>query len=225
VKAWWSGTAAALKATPPETVIGQLARRLVETHTVNREEQIRAWRAQLPILTAALADFHDWHVLLEYPLSRLGRRIDAVLISRRGIFVLEFKIRAEPFTNANRQQVEDYALDLFDFHAASRSHPIVPILVAPEARQRAEAPPLLAQPFMPIFESDARALGGLLVEAEARLPDPASPLSGPDWERAAYRPVPTIIEAATMLYRKHGVAEIAAARADVNNLTRTTAAI
>ena len=45
------------------------------------------------------------------------------------------------------------------------------------------------------------------------------------WEAAPYRPVPTIVEAATMLYRRHGVAEIAAARADVGNLTRTTDAI
>ena len=32
------------------------------------------------------------------------------------------------------------------------------------------------------------------------------------WEAGAYRPVPTIVEAATMLYRRHGVEEIAAAR-------------
>ncbi len=45
------------------------------------------------------------------------------------------------------------------------------------------------------------------------------------WEAAPYRPVPTIVEAATMLYSRHSVAEIAAARADVGNLTRTTEAI
>ena len=45
------------------------------------------------------------------------------------------------------------------------------------------------------------------------------------WEAAPYRPVPTIVEAATMLYNRHGVADIAAARADVGNLTRTTDAI
>ena len=46
-----------------------------------------------------------------------------------------------------------------------------------------------------------------------------------NWERAAYRPVPTIIEAARALYAKHGVAEIKAARADTGNLSRTTEAI
>ena len=45
------------------------------------------------------------------------------------------------------------------------------------------------------------------------------------WEDAPYRPVPTIVEAATMLYNRHGVGDIAAARADVGNLGQTTAAI
>ncbi len=45
------------------------------------------------------------------------------------------------------------------------------------------------------------------------------------WETAPYRPVPTIVDAATMLYSRHSVAEIATSRADVGNLTRTTEAI
>ncbi|EFH09195.1 DNA/RNA helicase domain-containing protein, partial [Teichococcus cervicalis] len=43
--------------------------------------------------------------------------------------------------------------------------------------------------------------------------------------RGAYRPVPTIIEAAQRLFARHGVEEIAAARADIANLRATTAAI
>ena len=39
------------------------------------------------------------------------------------------------------------------------------------------------------------------------------------WEAAPYRPVPTIVDAARLLYARHGVAEIATARADVGNLT------
>lgn len=225
MRAWWSGTAGELAAAAPEAVIGALARRLVETHALNHEEQIRAWRAQLPILTAALAGCPGWRVLLEYPLIRLGRRIDAVVLGERGIFVLEFKIGAARFANADRLQVEDYALDLFDFHAESRRHPIVPVLVAPDAPARAATPPLLAQPIMPVMEANAASLGGLIAATEAMLPAPAAAIDAAAWEAGAYRPVPTIVEAATMLYRRHGVEEIAAARADVSNLTRTTEAI
>ena len=45
------------------------------------------------------------------------------------------------------------------------------------------------------------------------------------WEHAAYRPVPTIIEAARNLYAKHGVSDIRAARADTANLSQTTDSI
>jgi hypothetical protein len=51
------------------------------------------------------------------------------------------------------------------------------------------------------------------------------PLDGAAWLAAPYRPVPGIVEAATMLFARHGVAEIAAARADAANLRETSAAI
>jgi hypothetical protein len=58
-----------------------------------------------------------------------------------------------------------------------------------------------------------------------RCPAPRTPLAGEAWLAAPYRPVPGIVEAATMLYARNGVADIAAARADAANLTRTTTAI
>jgi hypothetical protein len=85
----------------------------------------------------------SWHLLLEYPLLRLGRRVDAVLLTGHAVLVLEFTVGATSFTNVDRQQVEDYALDLFDFHAESRAYPIVPILVATDATPRATNWPLL----------------------------------------------------------------------------------
>lgn len=134
MQAWWSGDAAALLASEPETIVQRLALRLVETHHLNRDTQLHAWRQQLHLLRDALADLSGtWHVLLEYPLLRLGRRIDTVLLSDRAILVLEFKVGAVTFAPVDREQVEDYALDLFDFHAESRTHPVVPILVATQA--------------------------------------------------------------------------------------------
>jgi hypothetical protein len=60
---------------------------------------------------------------------------------------------------------------------------------------------------------------------QSAAPDGTTPLDGTAWLDAPYRPVPTIVEAATMLYARNGVAEIAAARADAANLTRTANAI
>ena len=56
---------------------------------------MRAWRAQTALLRTALADCPgSWRVLLEYPLLRLGRRIDAVILTDRAILVVEFKVGA-----------------------------------------------------------------------------------------------------------------------------------
>jgi hypothetical protein len=154
-------------------------------------------------------------------LLRLGRRLDAVLVGESAIFVLEFKIGSAVFDAAARRQVEDYALDLQDFHAGSKGQIIIPILVASEAAAPEPCWPLLwHQVVDAIFLASAGSLGALLEEMIKRLP--AGTIDVETWERAPYRPVPTIVEAATMLYRKHGVADIAAAHADVGNLTRTT---
>ena len=226
MRAWWSGTAAALRNADPEAVVARLTVRLVETHPLNREEQLRAWRAQIPVLVAALRFRPDrWHVLLEYPLLRLGRRIDAVILTDRAVLVLEFKAGAEGFTPAGRAQADDYALDLRDFHAGSRDHPIVPVLVAPGAVAPPAAWPLFWHAVVPVLDASAASLPGLLGALADRIPTPARPLDPLAWEAAPYRPVPTIVEAARMLFQRHGVRELAAARADAANLTRTTAAI
>lgn len=202
-----------------------MARRLVENHTLNHDTQIRAWSAQVGLLQGALALFPGWRVLFEYPLVRLGRRIDVVLLSDRAIMVLEFKVGATAFALGDFQQVEDYALDLFDFHAASRRHPIIPILVATQAAPLDFVPPLYWHAITPVLAANGSTLAARLADIAAAVPPPRHPLDCLAWEHAAYRPVPTIVEAATMLYRRHGVAEIAAARADLANLTTTSDAI
>jgi hypothetical protein len=224
MRAWWSGDLTTLLAEALEAIVQRLAVRLVETHHLNHAAQLVAWRDQVALLRSAARGLPgEWRVLLEYPLLRLGKRIDAVLLSDRAILVLEFKTADQ--TRLAREQVEDYALDLLDFHAASRAHPIVPILVVTQGQPHATAWPLLWHGVTPVLDATSRTLPALLHDILARIPAPERPLDISAWEAAPYRPVPTIVEAATMLYRRHGVAEIAAARADVGNLTRTSDAI
>jgi hypothetical protein len=85
--------------------------------------------------------------------------------------------------------------------------------------------PLFWHAIAPVIDANGATLEPLLQTLAAQLPHSQTPLDPHAWEGAAYRPVPTIVEAATMLYRKHGVADIASSRADVTNLTRTTDAI
>jgi hypothetical protein len=222
--AWWTGSLDEFLATRPQTLVEKLTLRLVESHPLNRATQRQAWQGQIQILQIALAALpKSWRVIFEYPLLRLGRRLDAVIVADRAVFVLEFKIGATAFDNAGRAQVEDYALDLRDFHAASATIPIIPILVASNAAPRAPDWPLFWDLVAPVFDAAAASLPGLLTGIIARLPPGRIDIAA--WEHAPYRPVPSIVEAATMLYARHGVSDIAAARADTVNLTRTTGVI
>src|SRR4051794_38265319 len=120
MRAWWSGTLSDFRTFDPTSILGLLSTRLVETHATNRDTQIRAWREQIAILGQATTDLPgECRLLLEYPLLRLGRRIDGILVTGAAILVLEFKVGDKPVAEGDRRQVEDYALDLQDFHAGS----------------------------------------------------------------------------------------------------------
>jgi uncharacterized protein (UPF0212 family) len=224
VRAWWSGNLRALWASPAEDVVRELAVRLVESHHLNRSTQLAAWREQIVLLQSATQGLPaESRILLEYPLLRLGKRIDVVLLTDRAILVLEFK--AADQSRLAFEQVEDYALDLFDFHSGSRMHPVVPVLVTTHREPQTTDWPLLWHGVTPVLPVAGPSLRNIIRETMQSIPDPVQPLDASEWEGAPYRPVPTIVEAATMLYRRHGVAEIAEARADVGNLTRTSDAI
>ncbi len=221
--AWWSGTLAELAAQQDERIIERLNLRLVEAHFTARADQVLAWRSIIPVLRQALAALpDDWQLLIEYPLLRLDRRLDAVLVSDRAILVFEFKI--SKLDRAALRQVEDYALDLRDFHAGSRHHPVIPVLVVNDAIPEAPIWPLIWHNYdNPVFQASADSLPDLLRQMLDRIEHRGVDIAG--WEASAYRPVPTIVEAACMLYRKHGVEEIKTSRADTTNLTRTSDAI
>jgi len=218
--AWWSGSVAEFLRCPAAEIVGQLATRLVKSHSLNQPQQERAWQRDVALLKDALAAVpSEWRVLLEYPMLRLGRRIDAVLLTDRAILVLEFK--GEATTPQDRRQVEDYACDLVDFHAGSRTHPIVPILVSSSVPRNADWP-LLWHAVTPVLEASAATLANILRDVMAAIPAPAQPLDVAAWENSPYRPVPSVIDAACTLYARHDVEDIAAAAADTTNLSTTT---
>ncbi len=213
----------------PQRIVERLCLDQARSFRINEPQQIRAWEDSIALLRRVLLVLHEaaeWRLILEFPIRRLGRRIDAMLITPRGPVVLEFKIGAEVHSNADRRQVEDYALDLQDFHAGSRHHPIVPILIATRARSMpVHWPLLLSGTASETIDANAADLGSIFEDLWRRMPLPAQMLDVDAWEQAPYRPVPGIIDAACTLYSHHGVADIAAARADAVNLTTTTDAI
>lgn len=222
--AWWSGDALSFLELTDYHLLAVLSERAIRRFRVNEVQQLRAWEAQAVILRAALRqlpDLHTWRVLMEFEIPRLGGRIDVVLLSPKAIHVVEFKVGAERFDTAAHDQLEGYALDLQDFHAGSRRHPILPILVATDAPAPFPMLPLMYPGHAPVLNANAASLGGLLCSLNAQMTTIGHKLDCETWEQSAYQAVPNVIEAACKLYDRNDVAEIASARADAVNLTLT----
>ncbi|MBS7810990.1 DNA/RNA helicase domain-containing protein [Roseococcus pinisoli] len=228
MRAWLSMTVGELLQRSPQNIAASLAAAQMSRRLAGEPAQLRAWEAEVALLQEVLSAprWQGATLALEYDMLRLERRIDAVLLTERAIFVLEFKVGQGSVTPAMLAQVEDYAQDLWDFHAQSRGHPILPVLVLTQAAR--VAPLQFGLPIggvAPVAQANAVNLGQRLAALHDALPAPVRPLRGQAWLDASYKPVPTIVEAAARLFARNSVADIAEARADTDNLGATTAAI
>src|SRR5580658_1200423 len=130
IKAYYSATVSSFLADDDERVLGVLT---AQHHHALEQQQRWAWLQQLSILKLSLANQAHGRIFLEFYIPRMGKRADAVLIAANIIFVIEFKAGASLHASMAFDQVEDYALDLKNFHEGSHSAPIVPVLVSTKA--------------------------------------------------------------------------------------------
>jgi hypothetical protein len=186
-------------------------------------EQLSAWRQQLPILRSALADEAGW-IHLEFDIPRLGRRVDAVLVSGCAVLPIEFKVGAKKVERLNYEQAWDYGLDLKNFHAPSHAAPIYPILCATEVPEcdRRWRPPH-EDGVRPPFCCHGDMLGSAIQLALAAAEGPI--IDAEHWGEGSYSPTPTIIEAARALYARHTVHDITRNDAGATNLAATSGVI
>jgi len=220
-RAYYTDTIADFLARDEAFVLGKLTEQSEFEVDISQRD---AWLEEVRVLREALAAFTDGEVFLEFVVPRLGKRIDVVVLIRGTVFVLEFKAGEKSFLRADVDQVWDYALDLKNFHETSRDRPIRPALVITGARG------LLVEGVERVGDQvadPARLSGDRLGEWLAWLGRPRveESVAGTDWQSGRYRPTPTIIEAATSLYRKHSVEEIARHDAGAKNLACTSAAV
>ncbi|MCG7867501.1 MAG: DUF2075 domain-containing protein [Candidatus Thiodiazotropha taylori] len=183
--------------------------------------QTEAWNVTIPQLQRELESLlqlstnaADWVVLLEYPLYRLRRRIDVLILSPAAIVVVELKVGETSFRSLDRRQVEEYALDLRDFHATSTGLSLVPVLWCTEADTTSYFPTINSGEVTEVCFVGRSGLAGFLTQLSNIVP--AKQYEVHEWEAGQYRPVPTVVDAATTLFAGHGVREIA--QADATNL-------
>ncbi len=192
-----------------------------------KTQQTLAWADDLPRLREALVRLWErrpetgtWTVLFEFNIPRKMRRIDVVLLAGEQIVLLEQKTH-QP-TTEDCLQVEEYALLLHYFHQPSDRRHITPFVVSPVA----QTSPMVPQGELAFLGTAAywispveRVSWSQLTLRLARLEPSAEALIDPtEWEQGAYRPVPTIIQAALSLQSGLDIREIAHSRAAVHEV-------
>ncbi|MGB9619258.1 MAG: hypothetical protein ACP5UT_18475 [Bryobacteraceae bacterium] len=107
--AFYAATVPEFLAHEQDLIVGRQTGVIGSALTELSAEQLEAWREQLPILRTALSSDSALgrHLLLEYPIPRRGKRIDAVILAHDIILVLEFKCGARKYEKEARSQVED----------------------------------------------------------------------------------------------------------------------
>ncbi|MFC1628684.1 DUF2075 domain-containing protein [Gemmatimonadota bacterium] len=177
--------------------------------------QTHAWETSLQLLRDSLnytkdlnPEANHWRVLLELPLYRLRRRVDLLVAMPQALVVVELKVGAEKYHSVDKRQVEEYALDIRDFYEFGRGIPIIPVLWSTEANTDLQyMPQIIPGVAEPVVEIGEDQFGPFLVTL-AQQAYTLQQVISEDWGLGAYKPVPSVIEAATTLFAGHGVEEI-----------------
>ena len=199
-------------------------------HGTVLDTALDAWKDEIALLQSCLKcwENEDAHILFEYDIPRLGKRIDVVLLLRGIVFCLEFKVGQKDALQADVEQVLDYALDLKNFHLYSEDKTIVPILIPTHYKKHCnvlQASPYHDQIYNPLIVGGC-GLGDVIKSVVQKSGCKFDPQTwGGRWAISPYSPTPTIIEAAKALYENHSVEDITRHEADKVSTDTTIAYI
>lgn len=182
-----------------------------------------AWMGEITIMREVLNQLggREGHIIFEYDIPRLGKRIDVVLLLKGIVFCLEFKVGESRIQEMDIDQVLDYALDLKNFHKYSQDKVIVPILIAtnyPRSSAVIQISPYDDRIINPLV-TGSTGITGIIRSVLDHYPY-ETPVD-PNWLISPYAPTPTIIEAARSLYENHSVENITRHEADEVSTDRT----
>lgn len=198
----WESDFPRFQGTPSQVIRASLRRFLPDASP----QQIRAWDSSIPPLQRevreVLAEYGEAQsatAILEYELPLEFRRPDVIFLVGKAIVVLELKGKLRP-TLADLDQASAYARDLRCYHRACENRDVIPILLLTQA-----------QGYLGL-ESNVHVTGpDAIDDLISRL---AKPSEGPSvrpedfLSENAYRPLPTLIQAARELFEKRAIRSI-----------------
>jgi DUF2075 family protein len=185
-------------------------------------EQKDAWKSEIALLQSKLSELTSGHVIFEYTIPRVNKRVDVILLYSGIVFVLEFKVGPKKYSKADEDQCVDYALDLKDFHEESHNVSIIPILVVPEASSQKPMTYKSEDGVFKLILSNGENLKQIISYMSEHYS--STEIMSDTWENSQYRPTPTIIESAQVLFDNNDVEAILsndAGKINLNNTAKT----
>jgi hypothetical protein len=192
--AGWSSNLRRFREALPGDVRGALQAFIADAST----QQIRAWDDSIPPLQREAKELaqqvltadEDYSAILEYRLPMEQRRPDVVLLLGGSVLVLELKGK-EIVERVDIDQAAAYARDLRSYHRECADRTVGPVLILIRGHGR-----LALDAGVEIIGPDA--LDGLAAEYSQRYPGERISIDR-FLDPAAYRPLPSLVEAAREL--------------------------
>lgn len=200
--AGWSSTMPRFREAPAPYIVASL-RAFVKDAT---SEQVRAWDDSVPILQSEASEIlasdpaaRRFSTVLEYQLPLEARRPDVVMLLGGVVLVLELKGKAVA-ERVDIDQAAAYARDLRGYHRECADRPVEPVLV------------LLKSTGWIAEESGVQVVGPDLLDNLAARHSGRQAADAVELDRfldpAAYRPLPSLVEAARELLEAGEVSRI-----------------
>lgn len=162
-------------------------------------EQLRAWDDAIPPLQAEVSEVlirdelaRHYSAILEYEMPMESRRSDVILLVGAGVMVIELKGKIYP-TQADLDQAAAYARDLRNYHRECDGREVTPVLVPTRARG-------YQQLVDGVHVTGPDALDELIARITSARRQPVIERNA-FLSEDAYRPLPTLVEAARELLR------------------------
>ena len=204
----WSGTARQLLDSPKSIIEEALDNHLKSLlNMYAARSQVDAWSEEIDVLRAGFRDLAiarpdclNWGIVLEYELPlEGGRRPDVIITAPNKILVFEFK-QDPSISRAQVDQVYAYSRDLMEYHSKSHEVEVIPFLVPTKTNNVDEI-----KDGVRVISPDR--IAPLLSEMEN-----ADPIDVNDWIDGDYAPLPSLIQAAKMIFQNENLPAIRRAK-------------
>lgn len=207
VRCGWNSRFPHFRAVPSKLIRESLASYVKDASP----EQVRAWDDSIPPLQREVSEIlqsdersPEYSTILEYTLPMESRRTDVIFLAKSSVVVMELKGKERP-SQADIDQAAAYVRDLRCYHRECTNRPVLALCV-----------PMRARGYLS-HHHDVHVLGPDAVDRfidDLPRNHDVPPVSPSDFlSEAAYRPLPTLVQAARELFHKGDLRPIHRARA------------